>query len=176
MVDPDNARNATTGSGISATEAQDILSVMQNMQSTLQEMDHRIRYWPVGASSPSIQQDIELRAERAHTTVPTPHNELTASDEQSLIGRSSLSLEGVKPETPHPGRQLPRSSASEWGFHHDEELTSEARIPRANSRTGEFAMPKSALDQDEHIRDLIRKELALVLAGAIAALATGADI
>lgn len=37
-------------------------------------------------------------------------------------------------------------------------------------------MPKTGPDEDEHIRDLIRNELGLVLAGAIGALATGADI
>lgn len=99
VVDLDNARNVTTGSGISATEAQDILSVMQKMQSTLEEMDHRIRNW---ASSPTSQQDIDLRAEQAHTTVPTPHKEVTATDDQSLIGKSSVSSEGFKPETKHP--------------------------------------------------------------------------
>lgn len=179
-----DAPNISTGSSSLGTQqpaAQEILSVIQNIQSTLEAIEQRMHHCPVYTSSPlSSGGDVDIRAGQPNPTIHSPVQAVTPPADRTISGGLSV-LSGDSPLDDQPRRPVvslrPQSGASTLASHFDadiifnEDLTFDARLAIRALEIGLFGTSTFSPDEaDEHTRRLIREEISRVLAGAMSSL------
>lgn len=164
----------TTGSygpSHQTSAGQDSSPVLQKIASTVEDIGQPTQHSPVETPTAGDDKKVDRRARQPSAPVESPERVIMPIGDPVLTAQpveSTGLLEALQLDTEPTGPNCFLGRYASAAPHRAEDMTPRTVGATSPSASGEFGTPRQIPDEkDEHTRDIVRKEIGRVLAGAM---------